>query len=63
MQLKTSLSDDLRRAMVGTQTPNTLNEYANQIIVYDNDLYFLRKSAPAPRKMTKDSDAMDLDTA
>ena len=42
-----------------------LNEYANQIIVYDNDLYFLRKAAPAPalKKTYKDPNAMDLDTA
>ena len=67
MQLKTSLSDDLRRAIVGTKTPDTLNEYANQIMAYDNDLYFLRKvtpaSAPAPKKIYKDPNAMDLDAA
>ena len=36
-------------------------------MAYDNDLYFLRKvtpaSAPAPKKIYKDPNAMDLDAA
>jgi hypothetical protein len=61
MQLKASLTTDLQRAMVGTVTPDTLNEYANQISRYDNDLRYIRggnprASSPAPRH----PDAMDL---
>ena len=64
MQLKRSLSDDLRRAMVGVKVPDNLNDYANLITMYDNDLRYLPKKAPAaPRaaRPTRDPDAMDID--
>jgi Retrotransposon gag protein/Zinc knuckle len=77
MQLKRSLSDDLRRAMIGVKTPSSLTDYANLISTYDNDLRYLpsRSSAsrssptrsyasaasPARSNRSKDPDAMDLD--
>jgi hypothetical protein len=64
MQLKTSLSNDLRRAMIGIQTPDSLNDYANQIMAYDNDLRFLTQqqfSTPARNKTYRDPNAMDID--
>lgn len=40
-QLRRSLSNELRRAMVGIPIPRSLNEYANLIALYDNDLRYL----------------------
>ncbi|KAI2475268.1 hypothetical protein Ptr902_13306 [Pyrenophora tritici-repentis] len=40
-QLRRSLSDELRHAMVGVKIPQNLNEYANLISLYDNDLRHL----------------------
>ena len=59
--------------MVGVKIPDTLNEYANLITGFDNDLRFLdQKPAPFQKKQNyqkeertfrKDPDAMDLDHA
>ena len=43
-QLRRSLSDELRRAMVGIPIPRSLNDYANLIALYDNDLRYLPSS-------------------
>ncbi|KAI1663558.1 Gag [Pyrenophora tritici-repentis] len=40
-QLRRSLSNKLRHAMVGVKIPQNLNEYANLISLYDNDLRHL----------------------
>jgi hypothetical protein len=40
-QLRRSLSDELRRAMVGVLIPRSINDYANLIALYDNDLRYL----------------------
>lgn len=69
--LRRTLSDDLRRAMVGVPVPHTLNEYANLISTYDNDLRYLptRNShqrtyaAAATVTATRYPDAMEIDTS
>ncbi len=65
VQLKRSLSTDLLRAMIGVKVPNTLNEYANLIVSYDNDLRYLPKQPrahlPGPITPTRDPDAMEID--
>ena len=38
MQLQLSLSKDLKQAMIGAKIPDNMNNYANMIIIYDNDL-------------------------
>jgi hypothetical protein len=43
MQLKRSFFDDLRRAIIKVRIPDSINEYVNLIIVYDNDLRYLFK--------------------
>ena len=60
--LQRTLSDELRRAMVGVTIPATLNEYANLISAYDNDLRYLPRSQPV-RSSRRDPDAMEIDTA
>jgi hypothetical protein len=52
-QLRRSLSDELRRAMVGVTIPRSLNDYANLIALYDNDLRYL----PATRTTTSTKQA------
>jgi hypothetical protein len=42
MQLRTSLNLDLKKSMVGVKILPSLNEYANLISSYENNLYFLR---------------------
>lgn len=61
--LQRTLSDELRRAMVGVSVPSTLNEYANLISKYDNDLRFLVPNRPTtqPRR-TRSPDAMEIDS-
>lgn len=50
-QLRRSLSEELRRVMVGVAIPRSLNDYANIIAQYDNDLRYLPTTrAQAPRK-------------
>jgi hypothetical protein len=65
MQLKRSLSSELLRAMIGVKIPDNLNDYANLIVTYDNDLRYLPK-APTTSRLTphlvKDPDAMDIDS-
>lgn len=65
MQLKASLNSELQRAMIGTVPPDTLNEYANQIARYDNDLQYIRTRHSAPRvpaaPALDDRNAMDID--
>lgn len=62
MELRRSLNKDLKRAMVGLRIPDKLNEYANQIVQYDNDLRFIN-FRPMTYGKKKDYDAMDLDQA
>ena len=60
--LRRTLSDDLRRAMIGIVIPSTLNEYANLISTYDNDLRYLpitRSSQPYAHR--KAPEAMEID--
>jgi hypothetical protein len=63
-QLRRSLSDDLRHAMVGVKIPQDLNEYANLISLYDNDLRHLpdRKSHHYYTQR-RDPEAMEIDVA
>lgn len=64
MQLRRSLSKDLKRAMVGEPIPDTLNAYANQILAYDNDLRYLDYKPSASttyRPRHERHEAMDLD--
>jgi hypothetical protein len=62
--LRRSLSSELRRAMVGIGIPNNLNEYANLIAAYDNDLRYL-PNEPRSRTIThqKDSNAIEIDAS
>src|SRR6478735_1283743 len=69
--LRRSLSNDLRRAMVGAKIPSDINEYANLIAQYDNDLRYLPTrpthrsnytyKVTTPRQQL-DPDAMEIDT-
>jgi hypothetical protein len=67
-QLRRSLSDELRQAMVGVEIPSQLNDYANKISLYDNDLRYLpskrsyRYEAPKRENHHRDPDAMEIDT-
>jgi hypothetical protein len=66
-QLRRSLSDELRRAIVGVKIPHELNDYANLIALYDNDLRYLPKNHPhheaSRRECTRrDPNAMEIDT-
>ena len=65
--LRRTLSDDLRRAMVGIPVPHNLNEYANLISLYDNDLRYLPpRHALRPSYATaakRDPDAMEIDSS
>jgi len=67
MQLRCSLSTELQKAMVGARIPDNMNEYANLITTYDNDLRFLSgRSQYTPRQPDpprKDPDAMDIDSS
>jgi len=63
-QLRRSLSDQIRRAMVGVPIPRCLNDYANLISLYDNDLRYL----PTVRTTTSTKQAqypveMEIDVA
>ena len=40
-QLRRTLSDNIREKMAGVEIPNTLDEYANLIQRYDNDIRYL----------------------
>ena len=63
-QLRRSLSDELRHAMVGVKIPQDLNEYANLISLYDNDLRYLPdQNSHRYHTQTRDPDAMEIDTA
>jgi hypothetical protein len=68
-QLKNSLSEPLQRAMVGQVIPDSLNEYANLIARFDNDLRYLPKHksyatpTPRPSQSYPDPDAMEIDSA
>ena len=60
--LRRTLSDDLRRAMIGIPIPGTLNEYANLISTYDNDLRYLPVTrASKSYAHQKDPNAMEID--
>lgn len=63
--LRRSLSDELRRAMVGVPIPTKLNDYANLIALYDNDLRHLPTSHPTRPRLVpvqkRDPDAMEID--
>ena len=61
--LQRTLSDELRRAMVGVNVPTTLNDYANLISKYDNDLRFLApgRQNNQSRRM-RSPDAMEIDS-
>jgi hypothetical protein len=62
MQLRMSLNPELQRSMIGASIPKTLNEYANMIAAFDNDLNFVRARTESSRRTTpRYSDAMDLD--
>ena len=65
--LRRTLSDELRRAMVGVLVPHNLNNYANLIAQYDNDLRYL-PSRPTQRPthvaaVRRDPDAMEIDAS
>lgn len=64
-QLRRSLSDELRRAMVGIPIPRSLNDYANLIALYDNDLRYLpaSRSHHVTAKQPKYPVEMELDTS
>jgi hypothetical protein len=67
-QLRRSLSDEIRRAMIGVKIPHKLNDYANLIALYDNDLRYLPKNhshhEASRREYTRrDPDAMEIDTS
>jgi hypothetical protein len=57
--LRNSLSHELQRAMVGEALPNDLNDYANLISTYDNNLRFLPDRSR--RLPVAHPDAMDID--
>lgn len=69
--LRHALNPDLQRAMVGVKVPDKLNDYANLIQTFDNDLRYLAlQSASSDRvgrhknifsNKDSDPDAMDLD--
>lgn len=71
--LRRSLSDDLRRAMVGAKIPSDINNYANLIAQYDNDLRYLptrlsyrpthNRKNTSPQRQQRDPDAMEIDTS
>ena len=62
--LRRTLSDDLRRAMIGITIPSTLNEYANLISTYDNDLRYLPTTRVSKsHTYQRDPDAMEIDAA
>jgi hypothetical protein len=77
VQLKNSLTDELQRAMAGQTIPDSLNDYANLIARFDNDLRYLPKlktyasaASPPPRtekpqyeQTRKHPDAMEIDSA
>jgi len=59
--LRNSLSHELQRAMVGEALPSDLNDYANLISTYDNNLRFL---PDRPRRLpVAHPDAMEIDTS
>lgn len=69
-QLKRSLTPELLQAMIGVKVPGSLNEYANLIVSYDNDLRYLSRAPRTSkhRQVTRTSqsvvrhpDAIDLD--
>lgn len=64
-QLRRSLSDELRRAMVGIPIPRSLNDYANLIALYDNDLRYLptSRSHQTVTKQPKYPVEMEIDTS
>lgn len=63
-QLRRSLSDELRRAMVGVPIPQSLNDYANLISLYDNDLRYLPIARmTASTKQTRYPVEMELDVS
>jgi len=62
--LRNSLSHELQRAMVGHALPRDLNEYANLISTYDNNLRFLPDRARRYSPVTPpSSDAMEIDSS
>lgn len=64
MQLRASLNQELQRAMVGSLIPDSLNDYANQIARFDNDLRYINHHPQQIRTdTTSDPDAMDLDSS
>lgn len=59
--LRNSLSHELQRAMVGEALPSDLNDYANLISTYDNNLRFL---PDRPRRYpVTHPDAMEIDAS
>ncbi len=59
--LRNSLSHELQRAMVGEALPSDLNDYANLIATYDNNLRFL---PDRPRRHpAAHPDAMEIDAS
>ena len=61
--LRRTLSDDLRRAMVGVPVPNNLNDYANLISLYDNDLRYLPRSTQRTHTTSRYPEAMEIDAS
>lgn len=51
-QLRRTLSDNIREKMAGVSIPNTLDEYANLIQRYDNDLRYLPSGRSAVSSKT-----------
>ena len=62
-QLRRSLSDELRRAMVGVPIPRSINDYANLIALYDNDLRYLPTARTPIAPKQKYPVDMEIDTA
>ena len=67
--LRSSLSLELQRAMVGESLPSNLNTYANLIATYDNNMRFLPARALTPYRAqttpitTHDPNAMEVDSS
>lgn len=59
--LRSSLSTELQRAMVGEKLPRDLNTYANLVATYDNNLRFLPEQTRSNKMVYMHPDAMEID--
>lgn len=63
-QLRRTLSDNIREKMAGVEIPGTLDEYANLIQRYDNDLRYLPSGrSSVSSKTTRYPVEMEIDAA